>query len=183
MKVSAVLFIAICTFCMSGCIFGQTVSIAFYNDASCNTLGSLSPMSNPNTIVQNSCSKVSPGSAQPFLPEFYAMVNCSGSMFHANVHSENTCAAQSLGMSIHNTSGFCMTENPLPPFLSFKFTCNAAQAATTTNMGTGTAQAATTKIGTTTAAASNSTTTPAKSTAKAASLSFISLIFAAMLLF
>jgi hypothetical protein len=46
MKVSAVLFIAFCTFCMSGCIFGQTVSIAFYNDTSCNTLGSLSPLNN-----------------------------------------------------------------------------------------------------------------------------------------
>jgi hypothetical protein len=75
-----------------------------------------------------------------------------------------------------------MTENPLlSPFLSFKFTSNAAQAATS-NMGTGTAQAATTNIGTMTAAASNSTTTPASAMrAEAIAVTVLGVVFAKLI--
>jgi hypothetical protein len=126
MKISTAFIIVFCTCCLTGCAFGQIISLAGYNDTKCTVLGSPTSQSIPHPAVfpQDVCTKVL---RFPDGTELYVVAKCTavssvsqiGALFYLN------SGCTTYFSSNLNTSGLCQTVDPAPPYGSFKFSCTA----------------------------------------------------------
>jgi hypothetical protein len=128
MKISTVTvsIFAICTCCLAGSTLGQTISVAGFNDTNCAILGSPSSQSlpNPNTILQNTCTKIYSFSGGY---DLYALANCSevSSVPQVRVYLYTNPGCTNFTSLNFNTSDICQTVQPPPIYGSYKFICNA----------------------------------------------------------
>jgi hypothetical protein len=132
--------------------FYGNFTFAFFSDVNCVNLGGdLGGLPNPHTFQQNSCTQVYP--SIDGASEIFAKASCSAtnSNFTVILYDDSACNSAIPNFEVRNSSGACMSDDPPPGFLSYKFTCIAA--------GVGTTEAATAVA--TTPTPSTSTSPPA----------------------